>query len=94
MGTSKDKKTKIFNGAGYLIGFAIGTAVAVLFVAISGVEALIGAIAVSISIPLGIGLEKSFQINEPENKSSGKNYAIASIALGLVFLAVFIVLYF
>ena len=54
------KKIKLFNGAGYLIGFLIGTIVAVLFVAISGVEALIGAIAGSVSIPIGIGWRTNF----------------------------------
>jgi uncharacterized membrane protein len=52
------KKTILFKGAGYLIGFAIGTVVAVLFVAISGVEALLGAISASVSIPVGYTLEK------------------------------------
>ena len=87
-----EKKTKIFQGAGYLIGFLIGTVVAVLFVAISDVEALIGAIAGAVAIPVGIGLEEKFQGKEPENRSKGKNLIIAFLVLGLVFLALATVL--
>ena len=87
-----EKKIKLFKGAGYLIGFLIGTVVAVLFVAISGVEALIGAIAAAVSIPAGIGLEEKFQVKEPENRSKGNNLKIAFLVLGLVFLAVATVL--
>ncbi len=92
MENPRDKKNKFFKGAGYLIGFAIGTAVAVLFAAISGVEALIGAIAAAVSLPVAIGLENKFQGKVPENKSKGKKFLIAPIFLGLAFLALFIVL--
>ena len=53
-----EKKTKFFKGAGYLIGFSIGTVAAVIFVAITGVEALIGAIAAAVTFPVGIVLEE------------------------------------
>ena len=87
-----EKKTKFFKGAGYLIGFSIGAVVAVLFVAITGVEALIGAIAGAVTIPVGISLEEKFQENEPENRSKGKNLIIAFLFLGIVFLTVALVL--
>jgi hypothetical protein len=83
-----EKKTRFFKGAGYLIGFLMGTAAAVLFVAISGVEALIGAIAASVSIPAGIALEEKFQGKGSENRSKGKTLIIAFLVLGFVFLAV------
>ena len=55
------KKIKLFKGAGYLIGFFIGSLIAVIFVAISGVEALIGPIVCSVSVPTGMVLEKKFK---------------------------------
>jgi hypothetical protein len=82
-----EKKTKLFKGAGYLIGFLIGTVVAVIFVAITGIEALIGPIAASVSLPAGFALEKKFQGKELENKPKEKNSIIAFLVLGIVFLA-------
>lgn len=78
------KKIKIFKGAGYLIGFLFGTATAVLFVAITGVEALIGAIAASVSIPAGMVLEQKFQRKEAATKSGTGKFLITFLALGIV----------
>jgi hypothetical protein len=84
-------KIKLFKGAGYLIGFLFGTATAVLFVVITGVEALIGAIAASVSIPAGLVLEQKFQRKEAATKSGTGKFIIAFLALGIAFfvLAVF-----
>ena len=85
-----EKKTKLFKGAGYLIGFLIGTVVAVIFVAITGIEALIEAIAASVSLPAGFALEKKIQGKELENRPKDKKFMIAFLVLGIVFLAVVI----
>lgn len=61
MESPEEKKIRLFKGAGYLIGFLTGALFAVLFVAVTGVEALIGAIVAAVSIPLGMGLENKFQ---------------------------------
>jgi hypothetical protein len=60
-----DQNTRIFQGAGYLIGFLIGALTAVLFVVLTGVEALIGAVAASIALPAGAALERKFQGTKP-----------------------------
>lgn len=87
-----EKKTIFFKGAGYLIGFFIGTVTAVIFVAITGVEALIGAIAGAVAIPAGIVLEEKLQGKERDSSSKGKSLLIAFLVLGLVFFAIAIVL--
>jgi len=79
-----EKKIKIFKGAGYLIGFLLGTAIAVLFVAMTGVEALIGAIAAAVSIPAGMVLEQKFQGKDAATKSGTGKFLIAFLALGIL----------
>ena len=85
-----EKKTRFFKGAGYLMGFFIGTAVAIIFVAITGVEALIGAIAGSVSIPIGIGLENKFHGKEREKSPAEKKFLLVFCGLGILLLAVII----
>ena len=85
-----EKKSKFFKGAGYLIGFFIGTAVAIIFVAITGVEALIGAIAGSVSIPIGIGLENKLHGKEREKSPAEKKFLLVFCGLGILLLAVII----
>lgn len=80
-----EKKIKIFKGAGYLIGFLLGTAIAVLFVAVTGVEALIGAIAASVSIPAGMFLEQKLQGKNVAGNSGNGKFLIAFLALGIAF---------
>lgn len=82
-----EKKTKLSKGAGYLIGFLIGTVVAVLFVAITGIDAFIVAFAAAVSIPAGIVFEKKLQGKEPENKSKEERFTVTFLVLGIVFLA-------
>jgi len=86
MENSSESNTKFFKGAGYIIGFAIGTITAIVFVAITGIEALIGAIAGAVAVPLGIGLEKRFQGIEYEARSKGSNFLFVFIAVGTIFL--------
>ncbi len=88
MENSTVKKKNLFKGAGYLIGFLIGTVLAVLFVAITGVEALIGAIAGSVSIPAGIVLEKKIQGKETLSKSKDEQFLIVFLVLGIVLITV------
>ena len=85
---SSERKTKLFKGAGYITGFLIGTAVAIVFVAITGIEALIGAIAGAVAIPVGIGLEKRFQEKKSEKDLKGQNVLFVIIAAGVIFLVV------
>jgi hypothetical protein len=66
------QKTRLFDGAGYLAGFVLGTAAAILFVAFTGVEALTVTIAASLSIPAGIGFKKLLKGGKTENHSSWK----------------------
>ena len=87
-----EKKTIFFRGAGYLIGFFIGTVTAVIFVAITGIEALIGAIAGAVAIPAGIVLEEKLQGKERDSSAKAKSSLIAFIVLGIVFLSVAIIL--
>jgi uncharacterized membrane protein len=87
-----EKKTRFFKGSGYLIGFFIGTAVAIIFVTITGVEALIGARAGIVSIPLGIGLENKFHGKEREKSPAEKKFLLVSCGLGILLLAVIIAL--
>ncbi|MEN8138591.1 MAG: hypothetical protein ABFR62_09165 [Bacteroidota bacterium] len=82
-------KAKYFKGAGYLIGFAVGAVVAIIFVALTGINALIGAIAGAIAISTGIILEKKFQGNTVEYKSKERNIFIILIFFGLAMLALF-----
>ena len=89
MENSSKNKIRYFPGAGYLVGFAIGSVFAIIFVAVTGVEALIGVMACAVSLPVGFSLEKKFQENEPENKSQEKIFAIVSITLGIIFFALF-----
>lgn len=83
-----EKKIKLFKGAGYLIGFFIGSLIAVIFVAISGVEALIGPIVCSVSVPTGMVLENKFQGKAPEKNLKVEIITIAFLMLGFAFLAV------
>ena len=87
------QKTRLFDGAGYLAGFVLGTLAAILFVAITGLEALIGAMAASLSIPAGMGLEKWLKGGNPENNSARKLLIIFSIS-GIILLTVIIGLSF
>lgn len=87
-----ESRTKKFKGAGYLIGFVIGSLVAILFVAITGIEALIGAIAGAIAIPLGIALEKKFQGQNAETKPGNKLFFISFLLLGIASLTLFLYL--
>ena len=81
----------LFKGAGYLAGFILGSAAAIVFVAITGVEALIGAVAASISIPAGIGFEKLFNRGNPADCSTRKlllafsffGIAVLALVIGL-----------
>lgn len=75
-------KTRMFKGAGYLIGFLIGTLVAVSFVAITGMEALIGAMAAAVALPSGAVLEQKIQGKAPVNKHYLGNLAMVFLALG------------
>jgi hypothetical protein len=86
MENSSVNKTRIFKGAGYIIGFAIGSITAILFVAITGIEALIGAIAGAVTIPVGMGLEKKFQEKEYEVRAKGDTLLFIFIAVGTIFL--------
>ncbi len=87
-----EKKTIFFKGAGYLIGFLIGTVTAVIFVAITGVEALIGAVAGAVAIPASILLEEKLQGKERDSNSKGRSLLIAFLVLGVAFLAMALVL--
>ena len=87
-----EKKSKFLKGAGYLMGFFIGTVVAIIFVAITGVEALIGAIAGTVSIPIGIGLENKFHGKEREKSPAEKKFLWVFCGLGILLLAVIIAL--
>ena len=89
-----EKKIKIFKGAGYWAGFFIGTIVAVIFVAITGVEAVIGAIAASISIPAGMVLEQKFQGKDAATKSGTGKFLIAFLALGILVFVLVVVFSF
>ena len=93
MENSTNKKNYLFKGAGYLTGFLIGTIVAVLFVAITGIEALIGAVAALVSIPAGIVLENKFQGKVAENKSKYEQFTVTFLILGIIFLAMAVVFY-
>jgi hypothetical protein len=86
------QKTSLFNGAGYLAGFILGTAAAILFVALTGVEALIGAIAASLSIPAGLCFEKMLKGAKPAAHSTWKMLMAFSI-FGILLLAVVVGLF-
>jgi hypothetical protein len=86
MENSSVNKTRIYKGAGYIIGFVTGTITAIAFVAITGIEALIGAIAAAVAIPVGMGLEKKFQANEFKARVYGDNLLFVFIAVGAIFL--------
>ena len=75
-----------------MIGFLIGASLAIIFVAITGVDALIGAIAASVSIPLGFGLENKLHGKEPEKSPAAKKFLLAFCVLGILLLAVNITL--
>jgi hypothetical protein len=85
-------KTRLFKGAGYLIGFLIGTVVAVSFVAITGMEALIGAMAAAVALPSGAVLEQKIQGKAPGNKRSGRNLSLVFMAIGTALILVVLAL--
>jgi hypothetical protein len=88
MKKSVERKGKMFKGAGYLIGFAAGAVVAVLFVVLTGVEALIGAIAGAVSFPLGMVLEKRFQNSREETDDKGTSVPFTFLLVGILMLGI------
>lgn len=89
MENSNENKNKLFPGAGYLMGFAMGALTGIVFVAITGVEALIGVISCSVALPAGFLLEKKLVAKDQGYKSSLKNFSIGFLALGIIFFALF-----
>jgi hypothetical protein len=86
-----ERKIRLPKGAGYLIGFVMGASVAVGFVAITGVEALIGAVAASISFPVGLLLEQKIQGKEVEISPAAKILSVVFLLLGIVFFTIALV---
>ena len=62
----------------------MGAAVAVGFVAITGVEALIGAFAASVAFPVGFFLEQKFQGKKSDISPPGKKLSVAFLVLGAI----------
>jgi hypothetical protein len=88
MEQTSERKTKIFKGAGYITGFLIGTAIAIVFVALTGIEALIGAVAAAFALPVGMALEKKFQAKKTEKETKEHNLLFVFITVGVILLVV------
>ena len=88
MKSSTVKNTKIFKGAGMLIGFACGIAAGVVIFALTGkIEATLPLVP-AFAVPLGICFERKFQ---GETKKAinpkTKNFFIILVAIGVIFLS-------
>ena len=57
-------RRRVFKGAGIILGFLMGSLTGIVFVIITGVTGLIGAVSVSVALPLSLFLEKKFRRRE------------------------------
>jgi len=85
-------KPGIFKGAGILTGFIIGAVAGVIFVIITGVMGLVGAISGAVALPTGLYLEKKFQKKQSEHYNKVRKIYLLLLILGsILFFCLFII---
>ena len=90
MDKHEKQKTGIFQGAGYLIGFLLGTVAGILAVMLTGIHGIIGAVAAAVAVPSGLLLERKFRNEAAENgKAGSKGYTLLLIFGLILFLICF-----
>lgn len=77
-------KTRIFKGAGILIGLAVGLVAGIVTVVITGIMGLIGAVSASVAVPAGIYFETKFQGKQKEQKAKERRIYLWLIGVGLI----------
>lgn len=85
MNNSKNEKTAIFKGAGFLVGLATGIAAAVIIYAITGNIALTAPFIAAFGVPIGISFEKRFQGQSSEVSPKVKKALILAVVSGVIF---------
>jgi hypothetical protein len=84
METQEKYKSRIFKGAGILIGFVLGSVVGIVVASITGIIGLIGAIAASVALPTGLYIERKFQGEQAGRLIEGQKTYLLLFLIGVV----------
>jgi hypothetical protein len=84
METKENYRSRIFKGAGFLIGLALGAVAGISVAILTGIPGLIGAIAASVAIPSGFLIERKFQREQSGQLAKSQKAYLVLLILGLL----------